>query len=336
MFDNQKIAVVIPAFNVAGQITQVLRRMPEYVDRIYVVDDASPDDLAHEVTQLDHPRVRLLRHSMNQGVGGAMVTGMKAALSDGYDVLVKCDGDGQMDPRDISRLLEPLTRGVADHVKGCRFHHRQALRSMPKWRLLGNIGLTFFTKLSSGYWNILDPVNGFFASRTAVLSKLPLDALSRRYFFETDLLIRLNIVEARVVDVPLPACYGKEPSSLSISRALFDFPPRLLAGLIRRIFWRYLFYDVSPVAIFMVLGSILAAFGLIFGSCQWIRYARLGVGAPVGTIMLATLPFILGFELLLQSLVLDIHNTPRGTLGMPPLSDSGSECKPNDNPKTDL
>lgn len=240
-----------------------------------------------------------------------------------------------MNPLDIARLLEPLSRGEADHVKGCRFHHMRALRSMPKWRLLGNIGLTFFTKLSSGYWNILDPVNGFFASRTAVLSKLPLDALSRRYFFETDLLIRLNIVEARVVDIPLPAFYGNESSSLSISHALFDFPPRLLIGLIRRIFWRYLFYDVSPVAIFMVLGSLLAGFGLIFGSCQWIRYARLGVGAPVGTVMLATLPFILGFQLLLQAIVLDIHNTPRGSARIQPLSDLGTQCKSRNNAKAE-
>jgi dolichol-phosphate mannosyltransferase len=264
-----------------------------------------------------------------------MVTGIKAAMEDGYDFIVKCDGDGQMDPREISRLLEPLTRGAADHVKGCRFHHGRALRSMPKWRLLGNIGLTFFTKLSSGYWNILDPVNGFFASRTSVLSKLPLDSLSRRYFFEIDLLIRLNIVEARVADVPFPACYGKEPSSLSISRALFDFPPRLAIGLIRRIFWRYLFYDVSPVAIFMILGSALASFGLIFGSYQWIKYARLGVGAPVGTIMLATLPFILGFQLLLQAIVLDIHNTPRGSSEAHSLNALGPESRPNVDAKTE-
>jgi dolichol-phosphate mannosyltransferase len=144
-----------------------------------------------------------------------------------------------------------------------------------------------------------------------VLGSVQLSRISRRYFFETDLLIRLNIAEARVADVPLPARYGEESSALSVPRALFAFPPKLLAGLVRRVFWRYLFYDVSPIAIFAVLSVLFLGFGALFGSYQWISHAIEGIPTPVGTVILATLPCIVGVELMLQAIVLDIQNTPR-------------------------
>ncbi len=311
MIDNTKVAVVVPAFNVAAHIQGVLSRMPDCVDRIYVVDDASPDDVAARVEGLADPRVQLLRHRENQGVGGATLTGIREALAAGHDIVVKCDGDGQMEPADIPRLLGPLLDGSADHAKGCRFHHFRALTGMPKWRFVGNVGLTFLTKLASGYWNVLDPVNGFLATRAEVLRGIQLGNISRRYFFETDLLIRLNIAEARVADVPFPARYGSESSALSLPRTLCAFPLRLLHGLIRRIFWRYLFYDVSPVAIFAALGAIFLGFGIIFGSYHWIRNALAEIPTPIGTVILSALPCIIGFELLLQAIVLDIQNTPR-------------------------
>lgn len=311
MLDGNKIAVVIPAYNVAAQIAGVIAAMPDCVDQIYVIDDASPDDVAARVEDLAHPHVEVIRHRTNRGVGGATATGMMRALAGGYDIIVKCDGDGQMDPADIPRLLQPLLQGAADHAKGNRFHHFRALNRMPKWRFAGNIGLTFLTKMASGYWNVLDPVNGFLATRARVLRGVQLSRIAPRYFFETDLLIRLNILEARVADVPLPARYGDETSALSVPRALFAFPPRLLAGLVRRIFWRYLFYDVSPIAIFAFLGAVLLGFGVLFGSYQWIRHAAAGIATPVGTVILAALPCIVGVNLLLQAIVLDIQNTPR-------------------------
>ncbi|MBI3940491.1 MAG: glycosyltransferase [Acidobacteria bacterium] len=311
MLDNNKIAVVIPAYKVGAWIEQQIAAMPAVVDRVFVVDDASPDDVARRVEALADSRTLLIRHARNQGVGGATVTGIQAAIEAGFDIVVKCDGDGQMDPRDIPKLVQPVLCGEAEHAKGSRFRHIRALRSMPTWRFVGNVGLTFLTKLASGYWNVLDPVNGFFATRADVLKQIPLSRLSRRYFFETDLLIRLNIVEARVADVPFPARYGDEQSSLSVPRVLVDFPFRLLAGLVRRVFWRYIFYDVSPVAIFGLLGALLCGFGLSFGCYQWFEHAVRGVETPGGTVMIAALPFILGFQLLLQAIVLDIQNTPR-------------------------
>jgi dolichol-phosphate mannosyltransferase len=314
MIEGLRVAVVMPAYRVARELPGVLSRMPHGVDRIFVVDDASPDDLASALSGVDDERVQLLVHATNQGVGGATVTGMLAAIEDGADVIVKCDADGQMDPADIPGLVQPIASGSADHVKGSRYHHAKELGAMPRMRLLGNIGLTFLTKLCSGYWNVLDPVNGFFATRADVLGRIQLSKLARRYFFESDLLIRLNIIEARVADMPQPARYGGEQSSLSLTRALFEFPWHLLGGLGRRIFWRYLFYDVSPVAAFGIVGLMLATFGVLFGSWQWVAHASQGIATPLGTIMLAAAPLTLGFQLLLQAVILDIANTPRASV----------------------
>jgi dolichol-phosphate mannosyltransferase len=314
MIDGLRVAVVIPAYRVARELPEVLARMPRAVDQIYVVDDASPDDLGNVLARVAEPRLTVIVHETNQGVGGATVTGMLAAIRDGADVIVKCDGDGQMDPADIPALMQPIANGSADHVKGSRYHHSKELGAMPRGRLLGNIGLTFLTKLCSGYWNVLDPVNGFFATRAEVLGRIQLDKLSQRYFFESDLLIRLNIIEARVADMPQPARYGEEQSSLSLTRALFEFPWHLLGGLGRRVFWRYLFYDVSPVAAFGIVGLILATFGVTFGSWQWIAHVAQGTATPLGTIMLAAAPLALGCQLLLQAVILDIANTPRASV----------------------
>ena len=311
MIEGRVVAVVVPAYRVEGQIGPLLERMPALVDVIFVVDDASPDRTSDVVGSSRDPRVVLLRHASNQGVGGAMATGFRAALERKADIVVKCDGDGQMDPDDIATLVRPLLEGRAEYSKGSRFHHFRELARMPRVRLGGNVGLTFLTKLASGYWHVLDPQNGFVAIRADVLRRLPLDRLSRGYFFENDMLIRLNCVEARVADVSLPSRYGDEPSSLRPGRALLEFPVRLVGGFFRRIFWRYLFYDVSPVAVFFFAGAALFLFGSIFGLFHWIENARQNRVTPTGTVIVAAIPVILGFQLLLQALVLDVQNSPR-------------------------
>lgn len=311
MIENRTVAVVVPAYRVEREISNLISRMPAYVDRIIVVDDASPDGTAEKVVEVADTRVTLLRHRTNQGVGGAMATGFRAALEQGVDVVVKCDGDGQMDPGDIERLVRPLLEGRADYAKGSRFHHFRELASMPRIRLGGNVGLTFLTKLASGYWHVLDPQNGFVAIRSELLGRLPLDRLARGYFFENDMLIRLNCLEARVADVPLPSRYGEEQSSMRLGQVLLEFPVRLVSGFFRRIFWRYLFYDVSPVAVFFFAGLALFLFGSIFGTWNWVANARANRATPTGTVILAAIPVILGFQLLLQAIVLDVQNSPR-------------------------
>jgi glycosyltransferase involved in cell wall biosynthesis len=311
VINDRKVTVVVPAYNVATHVRGVAAAIPEFVDRILVIDDASTDETSEVARSVDDARVQVIRHEQNRGVGGAMATGFRHALEEGSDIVVKCDGDGQMDPALIARLIEPLLAGRADYAKGCRFHHIRELRAMPRVRLFGNVALTFLTKLASGYWHVLDPQNGFVAIRGDVLGRMPLDRIAQGYFFENDMLIRLNGVAARVADVALPARYGDEPSFLRPGRILLGFPPRLLAGMVRRIFWRYVFYDVSPVAVFLAVGSLLFLLGSGFGGYHWITNARAGRPTPIGTVFLAALPVVLGFQLLLQALVLDIQNSPR-------------------------
>jgi dolichol-phosphate mannosyltransferase len=315
MVPAPKVFVVVPAYRCAAQIAGVIARMPPMVERVIVVDDASPDELSQVVEKLADPRVTLIRHQNNQGVGGAMATGFAAALEAGAEIIVKVDGDGQMDPGDIPVLVAPLLDGCAEYAKGSRFHHFRELKSMPRLRLWGNVGLTFLTKLASGYWHVLDPQNGFVAIRAETLRRLFLDKLARGYFFENDMLIRLNCIEARVADVPLPSRYGEEESSLKPGRILAEFPMRLLAGFVRRVFWRYMFYDVSPIALFLIFGAALFLFGTFFGVYHWIHNYILGRATPTGTVILAALPLILGFQLLLQAFVLDVQNSPRARSG---------------------
>lgn len=322
MIDGSRVAVVIPAYRVEKEIRDVLARMPPFVDAVFVVDDASPDRVAEAAGASGDARVRVLRHTSNRGVGGAMATGMRAALEAGADVVVKCDGDGQMDPRDIEALIRPLLDGRAEYAKGCRFHHGSELEAMPLVRRSGNFGLTFLMKLASGYWHVLDPQNGFVAIRAETLRRLPVERLARTYFFENDMLIRLNSLEARVADVPFPSRYADEPTSLKPGRILLEFPARLLAGFVRRVFWRYVFYDVSPVAVFFLFGTLLFLFGTVFGAYHWIVNAIHQRPTPTGTVIVAAVPFILGFQLLLQAIVLDIQNSPRAA------SEPGTGARP--------
>lgn len=315
---GETIGVVIPAFRVADQIESVIRGVPDFVDAIIVVEDASPDDTAARVERLADPRVTLIRHNINQGVGGAVRTGFTEALRRNLDVVVKMDGDDQMDPSEMPRLLAPLLAGRADMAKGNRYHDLRSLRQMPKVRILGNAGLTFLIKLASGYWQMFDPTNGYFAIRTEILRRIELSKLPSRYYFESGFLIYLGIIGAVVEDVPIAARYGQEHSSLSVGRTLLEFPPRLFWGLLRRLFWRYTVYDFSPVSLFLILGFPLLIGGIWFGWKAWWQGAAAGTPASAGTVMLAAMPIIFGFQLILQALVVDIGNVPRQPLSSAP------------------
>ncbi|MBI2332395.1 MAG: glycosyltransferase family 2 protein, partial [Chloroflexi bacterium] len=210
-----------------------LQGIPAFIRHIIVVDDASPDSSADLVTAAAkrNRRILLVCHEKNQGVGGAMVTGFKKALELGAEVVIKLDGDGQMDPQYITALIMPLLEGEADYVKGNRFRDFGALRQMPFVRRIGNLGLSFLTKAATGYWNIFDPTNGYFAIRAEVLAQLPLDRIDKGYYFETSMLSRLYLLDAFVQDVTIPARYRNEVSSLSINRVLFEFPFKLMRTL---------------------------------------------------------------------------------------------------------
>lgn len=218
MYRGRKIAVVIPAYNVAKYLELVIKGIPEFVDDIIVVDDASTDETARVLQTTQDPRVTPIHHSVNLGVGGATVTGFKTALARGAQLVVKIDGDGQMDPHYLPSLMDPIISDNYGYTKGNRFLDGEQLRSMPKVRMVGSFLLTFLTKLASGYWHVFDPVNGYLAMDASVLRKLPLDRLARRYFFETDMLIQMNVFRVRVKDVAIPPRYNNEHSSMRLSR----------------------------------------------------------------------------------------------------------------------
>jgi len=311
VYKGKRVAVVIPAYNVAPQIAGVVEGIPEFIDDIIVVEDASQDDTAAVVRSFQNPRLNLVRHGTNQGVGGAMITGFRLALDRGADIVVKMDGDGQMDPAFLPALLDPLIAEGYSFAKGNRFLFEDRLRAMPRVRLAGSFVLTFLTKLASGYWHVFDPVNGYIAIDAAMLRKLPLQRIARRYFFEIDMLIRLNVFRARVKDVPVPARYGDERSSMSLGQVLLTFPFRLAMGFCYRIYERHVLREFSPVAVFWILGALLLGWGTGFGAYTWINSILSDRAATTGTVMLSVLPFILGFQLALQAILIEIQESPR-------------------------
>jgi dolichol-phosphate mannosyltransferase len=307
-----KVAVIIPCYKVQGRVLDVLARIGPEVTAIYVVDDACPDRTGDLVErEVRDPRVRVLRHAQNQGVGAATLTGMAAAAADGAAILVKIDGDGQMDPALIPNFVGSIARGEADYTKGNRFFAPEYLHGMPAVRILGNGVLSFFSKLSSGYWSILDPTNGYLAIHAAVFDLVPLNRISARFFFESDLLFRLNLVRANVTDVPLRSTYADESSNLRISAVLLPFLWYHMRNFFKRIVYSYFIRDFSIGSVYLLFGLPVLLFGLVFGASEWIVHARSGELASAGTVMVAALPIFTGFQLLLAFFTYDVANVPR-------------------------
>lgn len=306
MHNNLKIAVAIPCYKVEQHLQQVVAGLPAFVDTILLVDDCSPDGTGALADQLatSDSRVVTLHHTQNQGVGGAMKTAFHKALEVGVDVVVKLDGDGQMDPSFIAPLVEALEN--ADFAKGNRLFDRQMLRRMPAVRRMGNMGIGFMVKAASGYWNVSDPVNGFFAIRTTTLRQMDMGHVADQYYFESSMLIEMHYAGARISEVPMPAIYGDEKSNLNIGQTLFSFPPRLIAAWLRRLHLSYFVYDFNICSFYILVGLPSFLFGLVFGLCNWIHYASMSCPSPTGTIMVAVLTFILGFQMLLAAAQYDI------------------------------
>jgi len=311
VYKNATIHVVVPAYNEQSLVGRVVESMPAWVDRIFVVDDCSTDATARAATTSGDPRVTLLRTPQNVGVGGATVLGYRHALDAGADVVVKMDGDGQMAPEALPALLDAVLEGGADYAKGNRFLQRELVHRMPFERIVGNVVLTFLTKLASGYWQVFDPQNGYTAVRAAVLRVLPLDRLHPGFFFENDMLVRLNVHNFRVIDVPTPTVYGEERSHLSIPAVMSTFPLLLIRRFFFRVIEKYVIRDFSPIALFLFVGLASLAFGTILGVGLWVHAYRTGLPTPTGSIILFLLAEVVGFQLCLQAIVLDIQASPR-------------------------
>lgn len=306
------IAVIIPCYRVKQHILDVLSRIGPEVDQIFVVDDACPDGSGTFVKQhCSDSRVHVLTHQVNQGVGGAVMAGYVAAMEAHADILVKIDGDGQMDPNLISHFVAPILNGQADYTKGNRFYDLRNIRQMPVIRMLGNAALSFMAKLSTGYWNLFDTTNGFTALHAKVARRLPMEKISQRFFFETDMLFRLNTVRAMVVDIPMDAHYGAEESNLKLSTVVGEFLVKHVRNLVKRVFYNYFLRDMTAASLELLSGIGLSMFGIVFGTIHWAIGISSGTPTPLGTIMLAAMPTLFGLQFLLAFVAFDVANTPR-------------------------
>jgi glycosyltransferase involved in cell wall biosynthesis len=310
MYKGARIAAVVPAYREEAMIATVITTMPEFVDHIVVVDDCSPDRTSEVVKELDDPRVVLIRHEANRGVGGAIKTGHRAAMELGSDVNVVMAGDAQMDPRHLPDLLNQVTSGGFGFAKANRFFRADSYDGMPGHRVFGNVVLSFMTKLASGYWHLFDPQNGYTAVRTTELAKIDLDRVAERYSFENDLLIHLNVAGTPAVDVPIPALYGAEVSSIRLGKVVPELVSLLSRGFWFRIWYRYVLWSFSAVALLLFTGLLLTLLGV--GAGIWIVAATWGseTSATAATALLAVTPLVLGVQMLVSALQLDIQESP--------------------------
>ncbi|MGP3775935.1 glycosyltransferase family 2 protein [Streptomyces sp. SDT5-1] len=309
VYQNTKIAVVVPAYNEEKLIARTISTMPEFVDHIVVIDDASTDETSAEALSAGDPRTVLIRHEKNTGVGGAVCDGHQEALRLGCDISVVMAGDGQMDPAYLPALLAPICDGTALFTKANRFYSRDSYRGMPRHRILGNIVLSFMTKLASGYWHLFDPQNGYTAIHRTALERLDLDAVAKDYSFENDLLINLNILRIPACDVPIPAVYGNEVSTMRMHKVIPALMSKLARGTGRRVVLKYVLFSFSPIALLLLAGMLLVAFG--GAASTWVLFHTLGpASASAGSVLLATLPILTGIHFLIGALMLDIQESP--------------------------
>jgi glycosyltransferase involved in cell wall biosynthesis len=310
MYRDLTVAVVVPAHNESKLIGRVIQTCPELVDHIVVVDDCSPDDTSDAARAVGDPRLDLIRHEVNQGVGGSILTGHQRALELGADVMVVMAGDAQMDPEFLPALIDPIADGEAQFTKANRFYAYGSFTGMPKHRIFGNILMSFMTKAASGYWGLFDPLNGYTAVHRAALERLSFDRIAKRYDFENDLLIHLNILRVPARDVPIPAVYGEEVSGIRIGRVGFSMMRRLWRGFWHRIWRKYVVQSFSPVALMLFSGLAFVALGLAVG----VFIIANTLGPPVasaGTVVLCVGPLLSGLHLLIFAMFLDIQEGTR-------------------------
>ncbi|MGD9702328.1 MAG: glycosyltransferase family 2 protein [Acidimicrobiia bacterium] len=309
MLTGMAIAVVVPAYNEEALISRVISTIPDFVDHVVIVDDASTDGTRAAALAASDARTEVITHQVNQGVGGAIITGHRRAMELGADISAVMAGDAQMDPDYLESLLEPIIDRGYGFTKANRFFSSDSFGDMPKSRVFGNVVLSFLTKLASGYWNIFDPQNGYTAVRTDVLRRLSLDRIAKTYEFENDLLINLNILDVRATDVPIPAVYGEETSGIKLRRVIPAISFLLIKGFWRRIMLKYVLRSFSPIALFLFSGLALLTWSFFFGI--WVVINTLGEkSASAGTAILWVAPFLVGVQLLISALTLDIQNSP--------------------------
>ncbi len=313
-FSDHKIAIVIPYYNASKQITRVVSKIPNWIDSVIIVDDCGKELLPEQKVRealSDQVEFIFLKNEKNLGVGGATKNGFKYAINNSFDIVIKVDADDQMDLSYLPNLLNPLIENRSLVSKGNRFKDLKALRAMPAVRKFGNLGLSFLMKVATGYWHNFDPTNGFLAIKTEILKEIDFPKVHNRYYFETSLLAEFYFQEAKIIDIPMPAIYGDEKSNMNVFIMFFSFSKNLTITFVKRIIKRYFLYDFNIGSLYLLTGFPLFIFGILFGIRTWIESYLTNTFTPTGTIMIITLSLILGFQLLLQAVQVDILNAPK-------------------------
>jgi glycosyltransferase involved in cell wall biosynthesis len=306
--DEQRVAVVVPAHNEDRLIEQTLAGIPDFVDRVFVVDDASTDETAARVRAWTDRRVRLLTHERNGGVGAAIVTGYRKALEEGIDVTCVMAADNQMDPADLLTLVEPVARGEVDYAKANRLVSGEAWKLIPRTRYLGNAILSLLTKIASGYWHVADSQTGYTAIARPMLAQLDLGRIYRGYGFPNDLLVHLNVWNARVRDFPSRPVYGiGEQSGIKLRKVI----PRISWLLLKAFFWRlrekYVIRDFHPLVFFYALGILMTLVGFVLGVLE-VVLRLMGNEITTPTIVLVALLLISGSQFTLFAMWFDMES----------------------------
>jgi glycosyltransferase involved in cell wall biosynthesis len=306
--EGKRVAVVVPAFNEEPLVAETLRGIPDFVDRVVVVDDASSDGTAAAARGVADPRIEVVVHEQNGGVGAAIVTGYRRALEQGIDVACVMAADNQMDPAELSSLVEPVARGEVEYSKANRLVSGEAWEAIPRSRYLGNAVLSLLTKVASGYWHVADSQAGFTAVSGSALARLDLDRIYPRYGFPNDMLVHLNVIDARVRDIPSRPIYGVgEKSGIRLRHVV----PRISWLLIKAFWWRlkekYVIRDFHPLVFFYVLGALMTAVGLVLGLVEvGLRAAGNEITTP--TIVLVALLLISGTQFTLFAMWFDMES----------------------------
>lgn len=310
-FHERKIGVVIPAYNEEKLIRVTVEGIPPYVSRIFVINDASTDSTAQVLESIKDPRLHVITHEVNQGVGAAILHGYKRALKENMDLTVVMGGDNQMNPDQLPKLLMPIIQGKADYTKGNRLMSKEFRGGMSKWRLLGNSVLTMINKISSGYWHIMDPQNGYTAISRKALSGIDIDTLFTYYGYCNDMLVKLNTFGFRTMDITMPARYGQEKSSIKYSKFMFRVSVMLFRKFLWRLKMKYMILSFHPLVFFYTLGMVLVPLGLIFGI--YIFAGKLFLGWPVSpnSPLLDALLLITGIQFTLFAMLFDMQESDK-------------------------
>lgn len=305
--------MVVPAYNEELLISKTVALMPEFVDLILVVNDGSTDRTLEVLQGLkdDYKNLEVLDNVENRGLGFSLVRGYKEALTRDIDIIGTLAGDAQCDSDYLSKLCDKLIDEDLDYAKANRFTSLDALKAMPPFRRVGNIVISLINKFATGYYSIMDSQNGYGVFKRSTMAQVPFELVGERYDYENTMLLAMGVINGRVKDVPVPAIYGDEVSTIKFFPTMRRALSVLFAGFWRRIYYKYVIFDFHPLALFLFSGLLLALGGFAFG--LYLAVARIFWGAQPtsGTVMLSVLPLLVGFQLLLTAILMDVNNENR-------------------------